>query len=150
MNKVVTCLGVLTCLVFASTGLSAQSETGQATRSGKLQELSEKLRQRDRADKSRALSAAQKMGIASRRELPNGRILELQRIVPGIGPIFYVTNNVDAADTVSTDEVWPGGSAALNLDGGGMIVGEWDGGAVYADHWDFDTRVTQVDFDIEQ
>ena len=145
MNKVVTCLGVLTCLVFASTGLSAQSETGQATRSGKLQELSEKLRQRDRADKSRVLSAAQKMGIASRRELPNGRILELQRIVPGIGPIFYVTNNVDAADTVSTDEVWPGGSAGLDLDGSGMNLGEWDGGAVFDQHPDFTGRLTQAD-----
>ena len=141
---------ILVSLILVSCNLSAQNNSALATRSVKLLELSKKLQQRDLADKSRALSAAKKMGIESRRELPNGRILELQRIVPGIGPIFYTTYNVDAADTVSTDEVWPGGSAGLNLDGGGMIVGEWDGGAVYADHWDFDTRVTQVDFDIEQ
>jgi len=143
-------LGVLFILIFVSIDLSAQSDIALATRTVKLLDLSEQLKNRDKADKLRAMQAASKMGIASRRELPNGRILELQRIVPGIGPIFYITYNVDAADTVSTDEVWPGGSAGLGLDGDGMVIGEWDGGAVYSLHWDFDTRLTQVDFDSEQ
>lgn len=134
MTKRFLYAGVAGCLIFSSCNLMAQSDVALATRSAKLLELSEKLQQRDLADKSRALRAAQKMGIASRRELPNGRILELQRIVPGIGPVFYTTYNVDAADTVSTDEVWPGGSAGLDLNGSGMVMGEWDGGAVYSGH----------------
>jgi hypothetical protein len=85
------------------------------------------------------------LGTAKRRELPNGRVLELQRIVPGIGPVFYITNNIVAADTVSTDEIWPGGSAGLDLDGSGMTIAEWDGGAIFADHPDFTGRLTQVD-----
>jgi hypothetical protein len=60
-------------------------------------------------------------------------------------PVFYITNNIDAADTVSTDEVWPGGSAGLDLDGSGMTVAQWDGGAVFADHPDFAGRLIQVD-----
>jgi hypothetical protein len=100
MTKVSLYLGLLLSLIFLSFELPAQSDIALATRSAKLLELSEKLKKRDKADKSRALQAAGNMGIASRRELPNGRILELQRIAPGIGPVFYITNNVDAADTV--------------------------------------------------
>ena len=150
MKNISVFLSILLTLVLLSANLSAQSDIARETRSVKLLNLSQQLKTRDQADKMRAMRAADKMGIASRRVLSNGRILELQRIVPGIGPIFYVTYNVDAADTVSTDEVWPGGSAGLNLDGSGMVMGEWDGGAVYSDHWDFDSRLTQADFDLEQ
>ncbi len=66
-------------------------------------------------------------------------------LYPGIGPVFYLTYNVDAADTVSTDEVWSGGSAGLSLDGNGLTVGEWDAGAILANHPDLYQRVTQVD-----
>ena len=73
------------------------------------------------------------------------RKAELQRFSPGIDPVFNTTNTLYAADTVSTDEVWPGGSAGLDLDGSDMTVGEWDGGAIYAEHPDFTGRLTQVD-----
>ena len=72
-------------------------------------------------------------------------MLELQRFVPGHGPVYYITNNADAAATVSTDVLWPGSLAGLNLDGAGMVVGEWDGGAIYSDHPDLTGRVTQID-----
>jgi hypothetical protein len=123
----------------------AQSDVALMTRKAELKALSATLKERDAADRARAREFARSLGIPMRRELPNGRILELQRIAPGIGPVFYITNNVDAADTVSTDEVWPGGSAGLLLDGSGMTVGEWDGGAVFATHTDLIGRVTQVD-----
>ena len=87
---------------------------------------------------------ARRAGIAVRRELPNGGVMELQRIAPGVGPVFYITNNLDAADSVSTDEVRPGRSAGLSLEGDGMTVAEWDGGAIY-NHDDFIGRLTQVD-----
>ncbi|NIM69802.1 MAG: S8 family serine peptidase [Xanthomonadales bacterium] len=145
MNKLTLNLGLALAILCASCGAWAQSEVGQATRQAKLLELAETLQQRDAYDRQQALQAATKLGIPLRRELPNGTVLELQRIVPGVGPIFYVTNNVDAADTVSTDEVWPGGSAGLNLDGAGLVVGEWDGGAVFDAHPDFAGRLTQVD-----
>ena len=80
-----------------------------------------------------------------RRILPGDRVLELQRIASGNRPVFYITNNIVAADTVSTDEVWPGGSGGLSLNGSGMTIAEWDGGAVYADHFDLAGRVLQVD-----
>ena len=138
-------LGIFLTLVCLACETMAQSEVALATRKADLQALSLAAEQRDQLDRRRAAEVARRLGIETRRELPNGRVLELQRIAPGIGPVFYVTNNVDAADTVSTDEVWPGGSAALNLDGNGMTLGEWDGGAVFASHSDLVGRVTQVD-----
>jgi hypothetical protein len=138
-------IGAILVFLCASGVVTAQSSASPVDHKAALQALAEQLRQRDAADRKQVREFARGLGIPIRRELPNGRILELQRIAPGIGPVFYITNNVDAADTVSTDEVWPGGSAGLDLDGSGMILGEWDGGAVFSEHPDFDTRLTQVD-----
>ena len=63
-------------------------------------------------------------------------------------PVYYGLNNLIAAQTISTDEVWPGGSSGLNLDGSSTILGElgiWDAGAVLASHQEFGGRVTQMD-----
>ena len=125
--------------------LAAQGDVAPNTRTAKLQTLSENLKQRDALDRHDVLKFASRTGIPVRRELANGRVLELQRVIPGLGPKFYITNNLDAADTVSTLKVWPGQSAGLDLDGGGMTVGEWDGGAIFAAHPDFIGRLTQMD-----
>ena len=63
-------------------------------------------------------------------------------------PKFYLTENVDAAGTVSTNRVWPGGSGGFNLTGSGTALGElavWDGGAVRVSHQEYGGRVTQID-----
>ena len=135
------CLSVLGLAgqVFAQSPVAAQTQKAQ------LRALAKTLEQRDVADRAQAREFAARAGFPMRRELPKGGVLELQRIVPGIGPVFYITHNIIAAQTVSTDEVWPGGSAGLSLNGTGMTMAEWDGGAVYADHWDLAGRVTQVD-----
>jgi len=132
-------------LVCMSCEVVAQSDVALATRAAKLQTLSENLKKRDVADRQQAQAYARRVGIPFRRELPNGKVLELQRFSAGLDPVFYITNNLDAADTVSTLKVWPGGSAGLDLDGAGMTVGEWDGGAIYAAHPDFIGRLTQMD-----
>ncbi|WP_432695172.1 S8 family serine peptidase [Marinobacterium sp. YM272] len=114
----------------------AQNSTGISTRQAKLEALSEKLKQRDLFDKTRAQAFANAMGIPMRRELLEGGVLELQRVRPDGKPVFYITNNIDAADSVSTDEVWPFGSTGFDLDGLGMTLGLWDAGAVF-EHPDF-------------
>jgi hypothetical protein len=139
---VIIALVVLSCV--AGTAL-AQSDIAGVTRQVKLLNLSHTLRERDVTEHAQAEAFARAAGIPMKRDLPGGGVLELQRIAPGIGPVFYITNNLDAADTVSTDELRPGGSAGLNLEGAGMTVAEWDGGAVYPDHTDFIGRLTQMD-----
>lgn len=138
-------LWVLVLFISPVSEVAAQSDIALHTRSGQLQELARSLKARDKEDRRQVLAATQRLGIPARRKLPNGNVLELQRIAPGIGPIFYITNNYDAADTIATDEIWPGGSAGLDLDGSGLTIGEWDGGAVFATHSDLLGRVTQVD-----
>jgi len=146
MTKILLNLVVVATLLCLSCELAAQSDIALATRKAKLQELSEKLKRRDENNRQEAWEFARRVGIPVRRELPNGKVLELQRIAPGIGPVFYITYNTDAADTVSTDEVWPGGSTGLDLDGSGMTAAQWDGGAIFTAHPDFaGGRVTQVD-----
>jgi len=137
-------LGILLTVLLLSCELAAQDVVARATRVTELESLSHSLKLRDAEDRLKAKEVADRLGFPLRRELPSGGVLELQRIAPGIGPIFYISQNIDAADSVSTDEVWPGGSAGLNLDGSGMTIAEWDGGAV-ADHPDYSDRLEQVD-----
>jgi hypothetical protein len=144
MTKILLYSALVSTILCINCEALAQSDIALATRTLKLQALSEKLKKRDVADRQQAQAYAQRMGIPFRRELQNGKVLEIQRFAPGLGPTFYITNNIDAADTVSTLKVWPGGSAGLDLDGSGMTVGEWDGGAIYA-HTDFIGRLTQMD-----
>ncbi len=135
-----TCL----CLGFSSPG-SSQSPVAQATSRADLQELAQRLQTLHQRDQKSARDWAAQAGVPLRRELPNGKILELQRLGPNGSPLFYLTYNTDAADSVSTDEVWPGGASGLSLTGAGLTVGEWDGGAVLVDHPEFEGRATQAD-----
>ena len=135
---------VLGALVAANAALG-QAEVALATRQAKLQNLSQLLKNRDVQERLQAVEFARVAGIPLRKTLPGNRVMQLQRIVPGLGPVYYITNNVDAADTVSTDDLWMGGSQGLELDGAGMTVGEWDAGAVYFAHPDLAGRVTQGD-----
>ncbi|HPS63925.1 MAG TPA: S8 family serine peptidase, partial [Bacteroidales bacterium] len=60
-------------------------------------------------------------------------------------PQYYKTDNANAAATISTNKVYSGGGAGLNLTGSGISVREWDGGSVLSTHQEFGTRVTVVD-----
>jgi hypothetical protein len=63
-------------------------------------------------------------------------------------PIFYLLDNLNAARTLSTDDVWPGGSGGFSLSGSGTTLGQlaiWDGGGVLTTHQEFGGRVTQMD-----
>ncbi len=71
--------------------------------------------------------------------------MELMFIDKDGQPQYYITENANSSATISTNRVNPGGGAGLNLDGSGMNVHEWDGGAVRATHQEFGNRVTQVD-----
>lgn len=123
----------------------AQNTGPTGTRNADLKALAVQLRERAQQHRKNAEVMARRARIPFRKNLSKGRMLELQRFVPGRGPVYYITNNADAAATVSTDVLWPGGLAGLNLDGAGMVVGEWDGGAIYSGHPDLTGRVTQID-----
>jgi hypothetical protein len=63
-------------------------------------------------------------------------------------PRFYQVENLNAARTISTDDVWPFGGAGFTLSGSTTVageLGEWDGGGVLTTHREFEGRVTQID-----
>lgn len=96
--------------------------------------------------KTAAEDVALRSGMPLRTTLPDGRVAEVARLSPTGMVMYYITTNLNAAATTSVDKVWPGGSAGLSLAGSGMMLGEWDGGAVRLTHQEFPSgAVTQVD-----
>ncbi len=75
----------------------------------------------------------------------NGNFSELMKLTPDGFPIYYSTQNVNAAKSTRTNYLNTGGSLGLNLNGQGMVVREWDGGNVRVSHNAFGGRVTVVD-----
>jgi len=80
-------------------------------------------------------------GLPISKTLPDGSYIEIQGFENGRA-IYYTTYNLNAAKTVSTDKVWLGGGAGLNLDGSGYTMGVWDAFKP-ADHPEFTGRWTQ-------
>lgn len=53
-------------------------------------------------------------------------------------PIYVGTDNLGAAQSVGTDEIWPDGSMGINLDGTGTLLGIWDDlSGVLTNHFQF-------------
>lgn len=91
---------------------------------------------------------AAELNIPIRETLKNGTEREFVGVSKTGMPIYVqTTNNFDAARTISTNKVWPGGSSGLSLTGAGMTnrIGVWDGGRVLTTHQEFGTRATQTD-----
>jgi hypothetical protein len=110
-----------------------------------LAQQAQKYKQKYLMEYQNAVERALEMGWPVREEYQDGTIIEIQRLAENGMPVYYITHNLNAARTVSTDDVWPGGSAGLNLSGSGMTIGEWDGGGVRTTHQELTGRATQMD-----
>jgi hypothetical protein len=123
---------------------------GQGATTAEKLALSRRLSEEFNRKKAEAVRVALEKGWPVRTEYPNGRIMEIMEIGPNGFPEYEVTNNINAARTTNTDDLWPGGSSGLNLTGNGFTIGEWDGGGVRTTHVEFRvgggaSRVTQMD-----
>ncbi len=113
------------------------------TRVDTLLSIAQKEALRYKNEKARAEQWAQERGLPAKFQ-ENGTGYEIQYIDEYNRPQYYKTDNASAAVTISTNKVYPGGSAGLSLTGTGIIVSEWDEGNVRSTHQEFDTRVTNV------
>ncbi len=79
--------------------------------------------------------------------LPDGTIKQLVGVSQTGMPLYNKTNNAGAAQTIGTNNVYPGGSLGLSLTGSGMTnrLAVWDGGGVRTTHQEFQGRATQMD-----
>lgn len=111
----------------------------------KLKEKEEFYREKARADKKKAIAKAKEKNWPVYTVSDDGEITELMKLSPEGLPIYYSTQNVNAARATRANHLNTGGSLGLNLNGQGMTVREWDGGNVRASHNAFGGRVTVMD-----
>ncbi len=151
MNFKILSFSVLFLVVFANPSTKAQQnqvnqdpvlkETNQKA----LKALSQEWQNEWEASYEKALKKARKHNWVIREEMKDGSVVELVGLGEDGEPIYYTTHNDDAAETISTDKVWPSASNNLNLDGSGETAGIWDGGKVRTTHQEFSGRVVQRD-----
>ena len=113
----------------------------------RLSEFSLRMKQRYVLNREQTLLLAAQKGWPVRRVTSDGAVLELQGMEYG-RPVYYITHNAMAAQTASTDKVWPSGCLGYSLTGSGQTVGIWDGGAVRLDHVELTGRVIQKDSEV--
>lgn len=139
--------------IFVSTTLQAQSTLQlsrvlKETKTAKLQADANIYRQQAEEQKAIAVEAALQNGWPIT-IVTETSFAEIQRLNDSEQPMYYITTNADAATSTSTNKLYSGGGLGLNLDGTGMIAGEWDGGGVLATHQEFNntgsSRVNQMD-----
>jgi len=95
--------------------------------------------------RAQAEEYAQQHNLPIMFENDKGVFFELQYISEGGIPMYYKTDNSNAAKTISTNKVYAGGGSGLELDGTGMTAREWDGGGVRLTHQEYGNRVVQGD-----
>jgi len=117
----------------------------QATNQEVLQKLSSQWEKQWQNEHSQALRKARQKGWLIREENSDGTLIQLMRLGQNGMPVYYTTNNEDAAKTIATNQVWPGGWLNIGLNGFNEKVGEWDGGEVLSTHQEFGNRVIQRD-----
>jgi hypothetical protein len=140
-----------------SWGFPGEAETHQAREEARaeLQELARKAAEA-RADVPRI--EAELEAISKRLNAPRERMREdgLKEVLGGaIGdePVYYSSQNLIAAASISADELWPTNSApwahastGRSLTGTNVTLGLWEvDGAVLTNHVEFGTRARQVD-----
>ena len=137
-------LFLVTCFTFGQT----QEDIKKITADYDLANLKQKeiyYKNKSEAEKQKAIVAALKNNWPIRTENPNGSISELMRLSPEGLPIYYSTDNVNAAKATRANHLNSGGSLDLNLNGQGMVARVWDGGNVRTTHNAFGGRVAIID-----
>ena len=125
-------------------GPVAAQPARRATAFDRLAQLEREFTQTFLHEQAVAAQWALDNDVPLREVFSDGRITELVS-VSGDGPAVKTTFNEVAAQSVSADALWPGGSAGLNLNGSGVVLYEWDGGEVRGSHVELFGAVTWAD-----
>lgn len=122
----------------------------EASNAAKMQDLHTELDQFQTANYAAALQKIQQLDMPEVIvDSVTGKISVLAGL-DGNVPYYFTSDNRGAADTISIDEVLPGGSSGLNLDGTGGVLGMWEISDPYTPHAEFTTtggspRVFDID-----
>ncbi|MCT2560421.1 S8 family serine peptidase [Chryseobacterium herbae] len=147
MKKKSILLSALLAAGIAITHAQTQEERARIVRETNvsvLGRISKESAEQFAREKKEALEFARKKNIPVIIRNNDGSTKELMKIEDG-SPIYYATNNVDAASSTRTNHLHSGGSLGLNLAGENILVGVWDSGKVRTTHQEFGSRVTVGD-----
>lgn len=129
------------CMVLIySNNMFSQTETNVE----ELNNLAQKFKEKWEADRAEVINFSQLHNTPVRIE-NDSVTMEMQYLNKSGMPEYYMTENKNAAATISTNKVHSGGGAGLSLNGSGMTLHEWDGGGVLTTHQEFGSRVTIAD-----
>ncbi len=103
------------------------------------------LKQKALKDKENALRLAKIYNWPVIITTPDGKMEELMKVGLDGQPIYYATDNANAAKATRANQLHNGGGMGLNLNGQGMVARVWDGGRVRLTHNLFSNRVSTVD-----
>ncbi len=135
-----TFLLTITLFLFLISSLFSQDRT----KTDELRNLAQEKGAEYLVKKAEAIKKASAMNMPVRKEKADGTIMELQYFI-GDFPIYYETENINAAITSSTKQLWDGDIGGFDLNARRHLLGVWDGGKVRNTHIEFDGRVTQRD-----
>ncbi len=118
---------------------SANAYGQDKTNKIRLLELSEEFRIKAETEQQHAIQKAREAGLPIRFETDDSTLVELQYWPDGQMPVYYATENANAAKTISVNKVHSGGGEGYTLSGNGVLLGEWDGGSARVTHQEFNT-----------
>ena len=129
-------------LIFSLRPLNAQNQTQieeikRKTNLQELQKLETKFRAQQTEQRRRALELAQ-INNWPTFYLKDGSFFGLIGVTEDNRPIYYKTNNEDAARSTRTDWLHNGGGLGLDIEGQGMTAYVWDGGVARSTHQEYD------------
>ncbi len=140
----------LFAICFATVNVSAQqisekTKIIQETNVTQLKKLKDAYAINRAERKKKAYEMAAKMGWELTKVNEDGSFMTLEGITRDNKPLYYITQsakffNLGGANTTKASSLWTGGSLGLDLNGEGMVIGEWDGGAIRASHQEFDAN----------
>ncbi|MBD3384169.1 S8 family serine peptidase [candidate division KSB1 bacterium] len=110
--------------------------------------LSKTLEHRMASERKTAVDLAMKQNFPVRTITSDGILVELQAIDHG-RPLYYVTHNAKAAETISADKIGKGGVLGYALSGSGYSLAMWEGGSAFSDHSEFEGRISIGDSDTQ-
>lgn len=136
---------ILATLLFSQLAYSQQLLKELAEGSS-LREWADYYAKRSALERAEVEKYAKEHGLLIDSYLPNGKVMSIRRIDPDGKPIYVTTDNVEAANTISTSKVWSSlATSGYNLAGRGFTIGEWDGGSSRLTHQDYEGRCIQED-----
>lgn len=114
----------------------------------RLWAMSAQLIKSHKAEMEVARAIIKRAGFAEYGKTEDGTVIGLVGLQDGL-PRYNITYNASAADTISVDELWPGGISGLAITGSNTVMGIWDGGDVLTNHLEFiagaATRIIDMD-----